>query len=119
MRTLKENTAEFLNEVKSILDSATWEFAYSAHAGRDSQKACNYLDTQKFSISKIKEALTDVYEDLLDNLRTSRGEAWIHDMGENAKYAADMIADRLAFNRINRFKKCWSINESLTFSIGY
>lgn len=96
-----------VNEVKQILDNSTWDFEYSGNSGRDVEKATSYLDSQKFSVTKIKEAL-----ELLD----------MEDINDNQE-AAEMVADRLAWDRISRFTHSyknsngWSVDESVSFKI--
>lgn len=128
MKTLKENTSDFLNEVKFNLDNANWDFeACDPRADySDVSKAISYLETQSFSISKIKIQLALVWIELLEQLRTYHPDN-ICDMEYNAKYAACMIANDLGFQRIAKFQKSywdyksdskkWHINETVHLKI--
>lgn len=124
MKTLKETTNDFILQVKKALDSACWDFeACDPRANySDVEKACNYLNSQKFSFYRVKDALEDVWSDLVYNIRHDK-------VRENkAAYAAGMIADVLAHERVSRYRargyrfdgldsKKWWINETVSFKI--
>jgi hypothetical protein len=126
MKTLKESTKEFVQSVKEELDNASWywEASCSNMNMEDPDKACSYLETQKFSHNVVKEALKEVWEDFIYNVRSEKLAN-----ADCPKYAARMIADRLAHQRINRYSvdqsryrnyydsKKWWIHESVSFHI--
>lgn len=126
MKTLKENTINFINEVKSVLDNANWDFEACNPSGNysDTEKACSYLETQKFSYNKVKDALNEVWSDIIDNIKSEQIREG------KAKFAATMIANQLGYERISKFQasqwgyridglnsKKWYINETVTFKI--
>ena len=98
-----------LEEVKILLDNATWNYEYCGKLGRDTEKALIYLETQKFSISKIEE-----FSHLIE------GE----DI-EDAEMAAIYLSDALAWDRISKYvwshhnkgANKWSISDSTSFKI--
>jgi hypothetical protein len=126
MKTLKENTTEFISDVKQVLDGASWDWEACTSSLRheDADKACHYLESQKFSFETVKEALADVWDDFLYNVKSQKIRN-----NEMALYAARMIANELAYKRINKFSvdqsrprnyydsKKWWINETITFKI--
>ena len=116
-----ELTTKQLHEVKSILDNANWYGEASHPDGvneQDAEKACQYLNRQRFSLKVIREHtdvldVVDVYEraqDQVDNV---------------PEVVAAMIADSLAMDRVRRFlynsKKLpghgWYLPESWVFLI--
>lgn len=126
MKTSSKNTNKFLAEVKELLDNANWNFeACEPNSNYDDvEKALDYLNTQKFSIQKIREQLADVWEDYRYNVKND--DITSHD--ECVELAAKMIADRLAFDRITPYiwqtykpgvdnGKKWFINETVSFKI--
>ncbi len=129
MKTLKENTSEFLNEVKSVLDNADLDYescmsAYTITSNnhKGCEKAVSYLETQKFSIKKISEALTEIWGEFIYNIQSKqvRGD-------DKFNLAAKMIASQLAFERISSYSwssrydkhtdKTWYIDETVTFTL--
>jgi len=52
MKTTIILTSELLKEVKQVLDNADWSFCSGNIT--DSEKACNYLSTQKWSLNYLK-----------------------------------------------------------------
>ena len=98
-----------LKEVKNILDNATWNYEYCNNSGNDIEKALYYLDSQKFSISKINEFLYNIN---IENFETS-------------EEIAKSIADPIAWDRISRYvwtpknkgESKWSISDSTSFKI--
>lgn len=110
-------TKEQLREIKIELDNATWtgEFSHPHHVNGDEEKACNYLDTQKFSIKTIKEHIGEIDKTDLDPMPPEDLPAYI----------AAWIADRVAFDRVRRFlynpRKApgngWYLPESWVFQI--
>ena len=126
MKTLNENTSEFLNEVKLALDNASWDYdssmsSYSISSNNHTgcEKAISYLETQKFSIKKISEALSEIWDDFVYNVQSQQIRE------DKAKFAAKMIASQLAFERIARYSwssrydkhtdNTWYIDETVTF----
>lgn len=110
--TLKTNimkTELNLTEVKNILDNANWNYEYCGDLGSNTENAINYLETQKFSLSKINE-----FKHLIEN----------EDI-ENSEMAANYLADALAWDRIskyvwsqsNRGEKKWAVSDSTSFKI--
>lgn len=101
-------------EVKRILDQATWNYEYcSSLPGSNVETACSYLDTQKFSVKKIKEFTPDLKD-------TDIQEDW--DQEEINEYIARFVADQLAWDRISKFlyvqykrPNGWAIDESVSF----
>ena len=98
-----------LNEVKNILDNATWHYEYCGDLGSDTEKALYYLDSQKFSISKIEEFIHIIEgEDLA-----------------TPKEVAISIADSIARDRIRKYiwseknkgDDKWAISDSTSFKI--
>ena len=91
----------------------------SGKSEQDAEKACRYLNRQRFSLKAIREHtdsldVVDVYEraqDQVDNV---------------PKVVVSMIADSLAMDRVRRFmynsKKLpgrgWYLPESWVFTIG-
>lgn len=121
--SIKKTTDQFLTDVKFELDYANWNFeANDPRAGyEDVEKAISYLSTQKFSRKKIQELLEQEWEDIVYNMRNEQVRE------DKAFYAAAHIADRIAYDRVYRFKasdwemrvgtKKWYINETVTFTI--
>ncbi len=110
MKTLNQNTENFLKAVKNNLDNSEWDYYFTDQGNSiDAQKACNYLNSQKFSIEVIKGELTEWWSGLVDNLRDQQitGE-------EKAKYAASYIASGLAQQRILKF--IWNSNDGVDSS---
>ena len=112
MKTLKENTNDFLRKVKDILDNAIWDYTCNQRESKDVEKAISFLGTQKFSIKKVREYSEiewDEYvlkNDMLDN-------CYSHE--DCVNYVAQRIANKLAFDRISKFKHKGLYNESLVF----
>lgn len=98
-----------LNKVKNILDNAIWNYEYCGDLGSDTEKALYYLDSQKFSISKIKEFI-DLEK---------------HAEYKTAQEIALSIADSLAWDRISKYvwsnknkgTNKWSISDTTLFKI--
>ena len=103
-------------KVKHILDGATWNYEFCSRTpGADIQKALRFLDTQRFSIQAIENALPE-----LDG--TDIDDDWAEDEVNN--YAARWLADQLAWGRVSRFlydrarrPNGWSIDESVCFKL--
>jgi len=112
---------ELLNEVKEILDNATWDYTYNQnHDTSGAENAISYLDTQKFSIKKIKDAI--------DCHGFIEEESVDIDPDDKAKFIAELIASYIASDRICNFvlsysemrfsdSKKWYINDTVTFCI--
>jgi hypothetical protein len=123
MKTLKENTQSFLVEVKEVIDNASWNYECNIKEHSDVEKACQYLETQKFSVLKIREKLEEIWTDFLENKHSL-----CQSHSDCVKLAAEMIANSLAFERIDKFQakgwrydglnsKKWWIGETITFVI--
>lgn len=123
MTNLKINTLTFVNEVKAIVDAQNWGYEGWSTSDNGAEKAVNFLDTQKFSLKKIKDALEENWDDILYELRNKKikGEGKV-------KFVAGWIAGDLAFERIAKFQfssvekdgyksSKWLIDENVTFNI--
>lgn len=92
-------TDEQYKKVANILKDNNWDYQYCAsHAGCDIYKAIDFLETQRFSVEKLKE-----FSHLIDS---SKKEVSVHNIARD-------LADPLAWDRIARFN--WSIDESVSF----
>ena len=122
MKTLKEITREFVVEVKKVLDKATWRWESSGHFKDESgvEKACIYLDRQRFSVKKVEEHLKDHWETIVELIRDDEVRE------DKPAFAAAIIANNVAFDRIspytwtNRYESFsdkWYIDESISFKI--
>tara|TARA_B100001179_G_scaffold208559_1_gene173801 strand:- start:50 stop:382 length:333 start_codon:yes stop_codon:yes gene_type:complete len=103
------------DNVKSILDNATWDYEFCGSAGSDVETACTYLSSQKFSIEKIQEFLPKIED-------TDIEEDW--EQEEVDEYIARFVSDELAWDRISKFlyvkhKKPngWAVGEGVNFTI--
>ena len=96
---IKKTSSDSINweDVKEVLDNASWTSEYNWSKGSDDEKAEEWLTTQKFSVEKIKE-----FKEFAQ--------------GKTAKEIAESLADVLAFDRIPK-KFNWNIGESTSFQI--
>lgn len=110
---MKTDKKKLLSEVKACLDYASWNYYYSSNKDiDDTEKACDYLGTQRFSIKKIEELIDKYKEDITFNLKSTHVE-------DEFTYVASFIADQLAQDKIKRFviSKKWYIDGGVTFTI--
>jgi len=117
-----ELSKQQLQQVKSILDAANW-FGEASHPDRvneqDAEKACRYLNRQRFSVKAIREHTDGL--DVVDVYERADGE-----VDNVPQVVAAMIADSLAMDRVRRFlyhsKRLpghgWYLPESWVFLIG-
>lgn len=121
--TARKSKSEFLSEVKKVLDCAQWDYqASSTSTSKDTEKACRYLETQKFSIKVIEAAIKQRYTEILKDIREAATP-----VGDIPEFFAMEIANELAIDRIHKFSchtwsdyrttNKWRINETATFYI--
>lgn len=103
-----------IKKVKQILDEADFDYEFSHSAGKDIDKAINYLNKQRFSLRKISEHLPEL--DAYDNLCSC-------ELAEKEREVAEYVCHSIAQDKIepyicNRKKpNGWTIDESVTFKL--
>jgi len=108
MKTQIEIT--LLKEIKSKLDHADWTYDFCKNEG-DSQKAVDYLSTQKFSLKYLKNYFstcdTSFVQDLIDE-GVDFATAFVR---ESAQNLAEDRCRKYRWSR-NRTQKSWYIDDT-------
>lgn len=60
-------TAELLKDIKTVLDNSDWTYYFSRNEG-DSEKAINFLQTQKFSLNYLSKYFNNCDTSFIDEL---------------------------------------------------
>lgn len=115
-----ELTLKQLNQVKQLLDGATWtgQVSHPDRYPEDGDKACRYLQGQRFSHKAIKSFVADL--DVVDVYEQAKNE-----VDNVPTVCASMIADGIAMDRVRRFLhkrngkpgNGWYLPESWVFEI--
>lgn len=99
----------FIKEVKSYLDRAKWSVTEGYEKDPGVVKTLNYLQSQHFSLAKVKKAMSYHSPFELEEL-------FYDDSSEDfAKFVASVISNELVRDRISYYK--WKVNEDIIFNI--
>lgn len=118
---------QLIDNVKTALDNAYW-YTETCHPEKhhpDYDKACNYLDQQRFSKKLIKNWMNEyadgIDEILLEARDNDKDDQWI------IKRVTEWLAHGIAMERIHQFiwregdrpGTKWHMGETVTFHIVY
>lgn len=117
MKTLIENTSDFVNKVKNILDNAYWSYetSYPERSNSDCDKSTDFLERQKFSVKSVEKQLEHNWVDIVAYLREVKAES-NNCTYSNAELAAKFIAHDLGFDRVNNSLSV-SLPDSVIFEL--
>ena len=125
MKTLRENTRDFVKKVKEKLDKANWTFEGCDPRANyaDCYKAVRYLEGQRFSEATIKKELSQIWDDIIFNIRNNN----IKSHEDAVNLSAKMVSHNIAWNRVKKYgwtyhnephsEKAWYLPESVIFEI--
>lgn len=102
MKTLRENTANFVDQVKDTLDNAYWdtETSHPQRSNSDCEKAVSFLEGQRFSVKTVKVYLEQYWEEIVDYIRAIKNNPYNKCQRSNPKLAAMFMAHDLGYERV-------------------
>lgn len=102
MKTLRENTANFVDQVKDTLDNAYWdtETSHPERSNADCEKVVSYLEGQRFSVKTVKAYLENNWGDIVDFIRAIKTDSISEYPFGNHELAAKYIAHELGYERV-------------------
>jgi hypothetical protein len=91
-------TLTLTQKIKQVLDSANWTYETThgtSYTDKDCEKACRFLERNKWSVNFIEDSMSDVDKDFIEDLKADG-------VSEEIAYAA-AISDQIAHSRCDRY----------------